>query len=153
LQLTSDPRFAVHVSNPFTSARRTREREERVLDDAARDRNERDATRAEAWGSSARQDQMSRDLNRAGVTKGKKKNLAERAKYQFEADSEDEAMEDEIDANMDQLHGAAKRLNHLAGAMGKEVDSQNKHLERIGGKVDRVDDEIALNRNRLDRIK
>jgi hypothetical protein len=37
--------------------------------------------------------------------------------------------------------------------MGKEVDAQNKHLDRIGGKVDRVDDEIALNRARLDRIK
>lgn len=62
-------------------------------------------------------------------------------------------MEDEIDNNLDQLHGAAKRLNHLAGAMGREVDTQNGHLERIGGKVDRVDDEIALNRSRIDRIK
>jgi hypothetical protein len=62
-------------------------------------------------------------------------------------------MEDEIDNNLDQLHGAAKRLNHLAGAMGREVDTQNTHLERIGGKVDRVDDEIALNRSRIDRIK
>lgn len=36
-----------------------------------------------------------------------KGSLAERAKYQFEADSEDEAMEEEIDANIDLLHGAA----------------------------------------------
>lgn len=64
----------------------------------------------------------------------------------------DEAMEEEIDANIGALHGAAGRLNHLARAMGNEVDSQNKHIERIGGKVDKVDDEIALNRNRLDRI-
>ena len=37
--------------------------------------------------------------------------------------------------------------------MGSEIDSQNKHIERIGGKVDKVDDEIAVNRSRLDRIK
>ena len=40
-----------------------------------------------------------------------------------------------------------------ANAMGTEIESQNRHIERIGGKVDKVDDEIALNRNRLDRIK
>jgi hypothetical protein len=44
-------------------------------------------------------------------------------------------MEDEIDQNLDMLHGAAKRLNHLAEGMGREVDVQNKHLDRIGGKV------------------
>jgi len=41
----------------------------------------------------------------------------------------------------------------LSLAMGEEVDAQNRHIERIGGKVDKVDDEIALNRSRLDRIK
>lgn len=83
----------------------------------------------------------------------KKTSLAERSKYQFEADSEDEQMEDEIDQNLDLLHGAAGRLKQLSLAMGEEVDAQNKHIERIGGKVDKVDDEIALNRSRLDRIR
>jgi hypothetical protein len=41
----------------------------------------------------------------------------------------------------------------IANAMGNEIESQNKHIERIGGKVDKVDDEIALNSSRLDRIK
>ena len=53
----------------------------------------------------------------------------------FTQDSEDEQMEEEIDHNLDMLHGAAKRLNHVAGAMGREVDIQNKHLDRIGGQV------------------
>ena len=48
-------------------------------------------------------------------------------------------MEEEIDSNLDALHGATKRLNHLAGAMGREVDIQNQHLKRIGGKVCYVD--------------
>ena len=79
--------------------------------------------------------------------------MAERSKYQFEADSEDEEMENEIDGNLDLLHGAAGRLKQLGVAMGEEVDAQNRHIDRIGGKVDKVDDEIALNRSRLDRIR
>ena len=54
---------------------------------------------------------------------------------------------------IDALHGAAKRLNQLGRAMGDEVDTQNKHIERITGKTDKVDDQIAMNRARLDRIK
>jgi uncharacterized protein YdcH (DUF465 family) len=37
--------------------------------------------------------------------------------------------------------------------MGSEIESQNKHIARIGDKVDKVDDEIALNSSRLNRIK
>jgi uncharacterized protein YdcH (DUF465 family) len=33
------------------------------------------------------------------------------------------------------------------------VDQQNKHIDRIIQKSDRVDDQIAMNRARLDRIK
>jgi protein transport protein SEC9 len=36
--------------------------------------------------------------------------------------------------------------------MGSEVDTQNKHIDRIISKTDKVDDQIALNRARLDRI-
>ena len=71
----------------------------------------------------------------------KQASLAERAKYQFEADSEDDEMENgllpsvfvndsgfpvadspnlEIDSNLDALGGAAARLNGLARATGKE---------------------------------
>jgi protein transport protein SEC9 len=129
--------WAVHVNNPFTSQRRIREREERVLDDAARDREQREALRQAAWGNASRSTDMQRDMERmtrAGPARSKA-SLAERAKYQFEADSEDEAMEDEIEQNLDMLHGAAKRLGHVARGMGREVDIQNKHLDRIGGKV------------------
>jgi hypothetical protein len=155
---------------------------------AKEDRERRDATRAAAWSTQARGAETAKELGRNGTKMPPKGSLADRAKYQFEADSEDEyvtqlylrrrlfilranklfcsenisrvtlitcvnrEMENEIDNNVDLLHGAAGRLGNLARAMGQEVDSQNKHIERIGGKVDKVDDEIALNRNRLDRI-
>ncbi|KAJ5164053.1 uncharacterized protein N7500_005883 [Penicillium coprophilum] len=122
--------FAVHVANPFTASRRRRERDEKILSTHRGDRDTRDGTRAEAHQTNQRMD-----------------------RYQFEADSEDEALEDEIEQNLDLLSGATGRLNGLAKATGKELDEQNRHLERIMGKSDYVDDQIAMNRAKLDRIR
>ncbi|KAF3001824.1 Meiosis-specific subunit of the t-SNARE complex [Curvularia kusanoi] len=144
--------FAMHVSNPFTASSRREARDQKIMDNHHRDRETRDATRRAAWESSARQDSNNRAVQSAG-TGGKKASLAERAKYQFEADSEDDEMENEIDSNLDALHGAAKRLNQLGRAMGEEVSQQNEHLDRVSRKTDKVDDQIAMNRARLDRIK
>jgi hypothetical protein len=99
-----------------------------------------------------------------------KTSLAERAKYQFEADSEDDAMEDEIDRNLDDLSGAAKRLNLLARATGEEVEAQNKLITTIAEKVgllilvrflpwltlrqsDRFDDRLHFQTEKLKRIR
>ncbi|OSS49622.1 hypothetical protein B5807_05885 [Epicoccum nigrum] len=144
--------FAMHVSNPFTASSRREARDQKIMDNHHRDRETRDATRRAAWESSARQDGNNRAMQGASGT-GKKASLAERAKYQFEADSEDDEMENEIDSNLDALHGAAKRLNQLGRAMGDEVETQNAHLKRVSDKTDKVDDQIAMNRARLDRIK
>ncbi|KAJ5928648.1 hypothetical protein N7466_007604 [Penicillium verhagenii] len=147
--------FAVHVSNPFTSASRRRDRDERILNTHRDERDARDGTRAEAFQTNARMDKMFRDIDRDANKQGKPKkaSVTERAKYQFEADSEDEALEDEIEQNLDLLSGAAGRLNGLAKATGRELDEQNRHLERITGKSDFVDDQIAMNRAKLDRIR
>lgn len=129
--------FAVHVSNPFTSSSRRRERDERILNTHREERDARDTTRGEAYQTSARMERVFRDIDREAAKqgKGKKAGVTERAKYQFEADSEDEGMEDEIEQNLDLLGGAAGRLNGLAKATGRELDEQNRHLERITGKV------------------
>lgn len=147
--------FAVHVSNPFTSNARRRERDEKVLETHRAERNTREGTRQEAFQSNQRMERTFRDIERDAnkAYPGQKKDMAERAKYQFEADSEDEAMEDEIDNNLNLLSGAAARLNGLARATGKELEEQNRHLDRIMGKSDYVDDQIAMNRARLDRIR
>lgn len=145
--------WAMHVGNPFTASRRDREREEQIITQHHSDRTEREATRAATYQSANRREEQARSLRDSGGMQKKKGNLAERSKYQFEADSEDEAMEDEIDANLDALGGAAKRLNQLGRAMGDEVDKQNVIISGVASKADRVDDQIALNRGRLDRIE
>ena len=55
--------------------------------------------------------------------------------------------------NREALSRGAKTLNMLGKAMGEEIESQNRHITRITNKTDKVDDQIAVNRARLDRIR
>ena len=129
--------FAVHVANPFTAGSRREARDQAVIDKHLDEREEREATRRAAYQADQRLKGAFKELHKGDEGYGEKrgKNMAERSKYQFEADSEDEEMENEIDANLDLLGGAAGRLNALARATGKEVDEQNKLLDRIAEKV------------------
>lgn len=127
--------FAVKVDNPFTKSSRKKDRDQQIMDRHYDEREQRMATRREAYQSAARKDETNRAMAKGPDGIQVKKNLGERSKYQFEADSEDEAMEDEIDNNLELLAGAAGRLNQVGRAMGREVDEQNKHIDRIVGKV------------------
>ncbi|KAL9081716.1 MAG: hypothetical protein Q9159_007093 [Coniocarpon cinnabarinum] len=145
--------WAMKVDNPFTKKSRERARDEEIMRISHNERERRDATRAAAWATQNRASETQRDLRgSAAGAERKRGNLAERSKYQFEADSEDEAMEDELDQNLDDLGRAVGGLNKLGKAMGKEVDVQIGHIDRITGKTDQVDDQIAMNRARIDRI-
>ncbi|RMZ84514.1 hypothetical protein DV737_g1123, partial [Chaetothyriales sp. CBS 132003] len=144
--------FAVHVNNPFTAKDRQAQRDERILERHQNEREQREATREAAFRSTQRMNESFRGVEDTYNTRAKKPNLAERSKYQFEADSEDDAMEDEIDRNLDELHGAAKRLNLLAKATGEEVDQQNKLIQNIAEKSDRFDDRLHMQTERLKRI-
>ncbi|KAK4698122.1 protein transport protein SEC9, partial [Lecanoromycetidae sp. Uapishka_2] len=147
--------FAVHVSNPFTASSRAAKADEQVLERHHLEREQREATRRAGYDTDQRLQNTFKDIGKPDPNAAAKKqaSLAERAKYQFEADSEDDEMENEIDSNLDALGGAASRLNGLARATGKEVEEQNAHLIRINQKSTAVDDQIAMNRARLDRIR
>lgn len=128
--------FAVHVNNPFTAKERQMQRDEKIMERHRMEREQREATREAAFKSTQRMNQNFKGIDDTyGSQADKKKNLAERSKYQFEADSEDDAMEDEIDKNLDELSGAAKRLNLLAKATGEEVEQQNVLIGNIAQKV------------------
>lgn len=132
--------FAVHVANPFTGASRRQKRDDDILERHQQERILREATRREGYDSDQRLQKAFKNMQTAKPGKEAtlpKTSLAERAKFQFEADEDDEQMEKEIDSNIDALHGAATRLNGLAKATGKELDEQNRHLKRINDKVRR----------------
>lgn len=141
--------FAVHISNPLTSASRRQQRDDDIMEKHQTERAIREATRREGYETDQRLQKTFKDLNNPNDNSAaarKKSSLAERAKYQFEADSEDEKMEDEIDSNIEALHGAATRLNGLARATATELDEQNRHLTRINDKVSPYDLDVLATR-------
>lgn len=128
--------FAVHVSNPFTASSRRQARDDAIMDRHRAEREQREATRQAGYETSQRMNKTFQELSKEGrAPKPGQASLAERAKYQFEADDEDDEMENEIDSNLTALSGAASRLNGLARATGQALEEDNKHLDRINAKV------------------
>lgn len=128
--------FAVHMNNPFTGASRREKRDEDIMTKHRDEREQRELTRQQAFQSGQRMEQAFKNIEQRGPgLGGNKASLADRAKYQFEADSEDEELENEIDSNLDMLSAAAGRLNGLGRAIGQEVEEQNRHLGVVAEKV------------------
>jgi hypothetical protein len=128
--------FAVHMSNPMKSKSRAEAEERKILERHQYEREERERTRQFGYES---RDRVGRALNEksggaAAGAKGKV-SLAERSKYQFEADESDDEKEKEINGNLDQLGSVAGRLKSLAMATGEEVDRQNRQIGTIMAKV------------------
>jgi protein transport protein SEC9 len=135
LKIANRSMFRMHVDNPFTKSGRER-RDQEILDKHRDEREQREATRQAAFESGQRMNQNFKGIAGAGPGDAKSKSsLAERAKYQFEADSEDDEMENEIESNLDQISHATGRLNLLARAQGDEIQQQNRLLEGLGKKV------------------
>ncbi|PWN50317.1 hypothetical protein IE53DRAFT_101962 [Violaceomyces palustris] len=83
----------------------------------------------------------------------RKNKLAQRSRYQFEADESDEEAENELDQNLDEIGELSSRLNMLGKAMGQEIDSQNVRLKRVGDKATTLDTKIFAGTQRLGNIK
>lgn len=126
---------AVHVGNPFTSEARRRKHEQDILDRHQEERFSREAARMDTYKSGQRMNQHFKEVGKSGKDVPTQTSTVDRGKYQFEADSEDEQMEDEIENNIKVLEGASGRLNALARATGQELSTQNQLLDKIGSKV------------------
>jgi len=125
--------FVPHVSNPLRSSARAREEEAKILARHHSDREERDKTREFGYDSRNR---VGRALNDNGRVESKTTtSLAERSRYQFEADESDDEKERAIADNLDQLGAITGRLKGLAMATGTEVDRQNVQIKKIMEKV------------------
>lgn len=77
----------------------------------------------------------------------------QRARYQFEATQSDDELEDELDANLDDISALSARMNVLSRAMGQEVTAQNKRLERVSDKTSALDTRIYAGTQRLANLK
>ncbi|KAK7952397.1 synaptosomal-associated protein- 23kDa [Apiospora aurea] len=147
--------FAVHVNNPFTSSKRTAEMEARTLEQHRADRDMRDATRKAGYDANAHMEQGFKEIDKAqrSTDKWSRSSKAEKSKYAFEDDSEDDQNEDRIDDAMERTAGHVSTLNSVAKLMGKEIEGQNNLIDRLGDKSVRLDDAARLNTERLKRIR
>lgn len=80
--------FAVHVSNPFTSNSRKKDRDEEIIRRHREERDQREETRKRGYEGQQKMEGAFRSIGDAGYKPPTKSSLAERSKFQFEADSE-----------------------------------------------------------------
>lgn len=149
--------FAVHVSNPFTSKQRQAAADEEVMNRHRDERDARETTRKEGYVANQRLEKTFREMDNHGMQRQMQAQQNSRKKNygKFNLDDEEGAdeLEDQIDDGLDELEGQVSMMNMVGRAIGKEVDAQNKQIDRIMNKSDAVDDATRMNRERLARIK
>lgn len=149
--------FIPVVSNPFNRKEKKKRELEALQKDHAEHMAERDNIRQFEYESNtriqetARANQGLREGQQGGGRRGRSE--ADRKRYQFEEDSEDDAVEDEIDQNLDLLGGAVGRLKNMALTMNTELDSQNKTLSKTIDKVDPLTNKLIATTDKLNRTR
>ncbi|ORY99258.1 hypothetical protein BCR43DRAFT_488977 [Syncephalastrum racemosum] len=147
--------FIPVVKNPFTRSKRAQREIDGLRQDHAEHMEERDRIRQFEYESNARIEQAQRRNERVSANAGYQRGRSEsdRRKYQFEADEEDDAIEDEIDNNLDLLGGATSRLKNMALTMNEELGSQNKQLDKVNRKVDPLSDRLVATTHKLNKTR
>ncbi|CCG82828.1 SNARE sec9 [Taphrina deformans PYCC 5710] len=146
--------FAVQVNKPWGKNKRLEADEMRVKQQFEDDRYERDLRESNRKESERRTDANLKNhaALMAKQTNRQRMGLAERSKYQFDADEEDDEIEGEIDQDLDQLAAVTGRLKGLAMATNSEVTKQNEQLGRLDSKGANLEEKIYMNTHRLKRI-
>jgi hypothetical protein len=148
--------FIPVVSNPFRRKERERKELERMQSDHAEHMAERDNIRQFEYESNARIQETARannNINSGGRSERRGRSEADRRRYQFEEDDEDDALEDELDENLDLLGGAVGRLKNMAITMNTELDSQNRALDKTMDKVDPLSRKLIATTDKLNRTR
>ncbi|KAG2734120.1 hypothetical protein G9P44_002126 [Scheffersomyces stipitis] len=97
-------------------------------------------------------DRLKNDISRSlSFEHGRRKPLSPR--YQFENESEDDEMEQQIEDNLEQIDYFSRKLSKSASVIGQEMNSQNATLEVLEQNADIVDSNILRNTEKLNRIR
>lgn len=169
--------FAVRVTNPFTSKQRAEEQDLKKLEQHRAERGEREATRRAGYQAN----QFAEDtFKKFEASRGQpllvKRDAAANSSMTFEEDSDGEAeaekKEKHINAQIAQLEVSVGEMYTGGVGIGELLSQQNGQIDRITSKVsfvasvcqclglklishvvqsDAVDDQIRMNRTKLDR--
>ncbi|EFP86577.2 Protein transport protein S9 plasma membrane t-SNARE [Puccinia graminis f. sp. tritici] len=132
--------------------------EQKLLSRHEEEKAEREEVRRQQYESRERTAETLKALDKGanqpkGAPGGLRSRLADKARYQFENTESDDELEDELDDNLNEISGLTSRLNLMSKTMGTEIDSQNRKLEGMSTKTDRLDNRIHGQTERLKRIK
>ncbi|KYK55942.1 plasma membrane SNARE protein [Drechmeria coniospora] len=127
--------FAVHVGNPFTSKQRQQKADDEVLNRHRSERDERESTRRDGFASNQRMENTLRDINSAGRQQQQQVRKKDYGKFNLEDEEGADEIEDQINEGIDELQSQVSMMNMVGRAIGREVDSQNKQIDRIMTKV------------------
>lgn len=125
--------FAVHVNNPFTSKQRQQKADDEVMSRHRAEREQREETRREGYSANQRMETTFQNINAAGRPRPQRKK--DYGKFNLDDEEGADELEDQIDDGLTELEGQVSMMNMVGKAIGKEVDSQNKQIDRIMGKV------------------
>lgn len=148
--------FIPATGNPFNKKLRLRQQEQKLKAEKETEKYLRDSNRQGMYASEQRLKQGLTNTLSSSETYQKyqgERNLQQAQRYQFENDSEDDEMEKELAANLDQIASYSKKLRSTAATMGQEVDAQNERLRKIEEDADRLDINVHLNSLRLSNIR
>lgn len=150
--------FHIKASNPFTRNSRKKAAERKFLMERQADR-ERDSQLNGKLHKSQRailseMDGEGPDPDAAHSELRDKEDYEQRVKAASkyltdDHDEEDERMEVEYSKNIDEAHKMASNLHSKANIIAKEIESQNRGLNEISEKVNKVDDKMAVTTNRI----
>lgn len=122
--------------NPFTSRKRQEAADKAALERHRMERDTREQTRREGFNA-----QQQAEADWKGYAEQKPVRLlgstgaANKNKYDFEGDEEDEQDEQTIDEGLDEVFNASQTLNVMAKNIGDRLVSQNQMLDRLQEKV------------------
>ncbi|KAI9610936.1 hypothetical protein H4Q26_008782 [Puccinia striiformis f. sp. tritici PST-130] len=131
--------------------------EQKLLSRHEEEKAEREEVRRQQYESRERTETtlkaLDKDANKPkGAPGGLRSRLADKARYQFENTESDDELENELDENLDEISGLTSRLNLMSKTMGTEIDSQNRKLEGMSSKTDRLDNRIHGQTERLKQL-
>ncbi|KAG0057552.1 Protein transport protein S9 plasma membrane t-SNARE [Gryganskiella cystojenkinii] len=158
--------FAFHIKTPFSSSRQKKERAlEEAKEKAAEEAAQRERVRKEEAESRQRlevgqgQGPYGRDRGQPyRQQSGERREEGdggpggERSLYSFENSTEDDAVEEKIDQNLNLLGGGLAELKAKTEAMRTEVLQQTERMNGLSTKTDELSGTIKHNNNMLQKI-
>lgn len=142
--------FRPVAGNPFTKNKRANAADDAALERHRMERGVREETRGQGFAAQQRMEATFKAYDEAPKTLGGNR-AADRSKFTFrddgdEDDSEDERIEDSIDAGLAKMSLRSQQLKMVAQDIGDDIERQNSTLDRLQEKSDLVDDHVSCSR-------